>query len=68
MSECPHKSDCALFPKFQTASALKIWVSLFCDKDYERCERFKLSCQGKNPPIDLLPNGKMLSTPPKRGS
>ena len=61
MKVCPHAKNCALFPKFKTEIALSIWKRVFCEEDYENCERYKISLSGKEPPPDMLPNGKTLS-------
>lgn len=60
-SSCSHKSTCALFPKFSAKAALMVWQKIYCDGTYSRCARYQLSLEGKEPPLNLLPNGKTLS-------
>lgn len=63
---CPHHQGCALFPMFTRDAFLKIWQSTYCESDFARCERYKRSAQGEVVPDTLLPNGKSLSSPPKK--
>ena len=43
-------------------AALRIWQSLYCDADWERCERRKCLEAGTPPPSNLLPDGRVLGT------
>jgi hypothetical protein len=56
-------SSCPLYPQFKVQSLLNIWKISYCEGDYEKCERFKLSACGSSVPITLLPNGKSLGPP-----
>lgn len=59
---CSHKDTCALFPKITAQASLSIWHRLYCDGDYTRCERYKVSLKGEEPSIRMLPNGNLLPT------
>ena len=65
---CPHTKDCALFPRFKQQAFLKIWQSHYCEADFARCARYELTKSGGVVADTLLPNGKHLTTPPKRES
>jgi hypothetical protein len=63
---CPHAQGCELFPLFRQRSFLEIWKASYCESDFSRCSRFKLSCDASPVPITLLPNGKHLPLDPRR--
>jgi hypothetical protein len=58
---CPHNKACPLFAKFQVQSFLRIWQMNYCQADYSRCARFVLRSQGKQVPVNLLPNGREVA-------
>ncbi len=58
---CPHQPSCALFTVPAMRQALPLWQSLYCDDDWERCERRKRREAGLPVAQNLLPNGKALS-------
>lgn len=58
---CPQKNNCDLFPLLMLADTLQIWMKSYCDSDYNACERYKISLEGRLIPLTLLPNGKYLS-------
>lgn len=60
---CSHKQTCELFTQFALNPALKLWQVHYCDGDHVRCARYKLSLQGRRPPLNLLPNGQSIETP-----
>ena len=62
---CTHSSVCPLYEVFRSQSLLKVWKLNYCEADFTRCERFKLSCDAQPVPLSLLPNGKHLDIPPK---
>ena len=62
---CPHMTSCPLYPQFTMQALLNIWKISYCEGDFQKCERFKLSASGARVPLTLLPNGKSLS--PTRG-
>jgi hypothetical protein len=57
---CTHSADCPLFAQFAMEPALAIWKQHFCDGEFTKCVRYKLSLKGEVVPIALMPNGKML--------
>lgn len=59
---CTHTTTCAMFPLFRCQSNLEIWKISFCNDDFTRCVRYQLALEEKLIPINLLPNGKYLST------
>jgi hypothetical protein len=58
---CTHVSSCPLFALFGVKSSLSIWKVYYCEGDFARCERLKASLTGKEPPSNMLPNGKLLA-------
>jgi hypothetical protein len=62
MPGCTNKSECALFTKFSTVSAVKLWKLLYCEKEevYRTCQRFQMKLRGETVPVTLLPNGSYL--------
>lgn len=60
MAECPNLETCPVWQRFKTDLKL-LWVKVYClgDKQCE-CERKKLKAQGKDVPMELLPNGKYM--------
>lgn len=58
---CPHTATCALFPLFSRPGFLRVWQIHYCEADYRRCERFKLTQEGKAVPQTMLPNGQSLT-------
>jgi hypothetical protein len=61
MPTCSHIPTCALFPLFKLRSALNIWQQTYCESSFERCARFQRSKEGKSSPMNLLPNGALLT-------
>ncbi|HYV45581.1 MAG TPA: hypothetical protein VFA20_12005 [Myxococcaceae bacterium] len=47
------------------ASFLRYWRTSYCDADYTRCARFRLSQEGKPVPVNLLPSGNLMKLSPK---
>lgn len=62
---CPHSTVCPLYETFRSQALLKVWKVSYCEGDFARCERFKLSCDAKPVPLTMLPNGKHLDLPKK---
>lgn len=48
--------------QFRVESYLNIWKISYCEGEFEKCERFKLSATGQKVPALMLPNGKHLGT------
>lgn len=57
---CPKMVACPVFPEFRNRAALKMMQALYCEGDFQRCERFKSASVGVTPPRDLLPDGSTL--------
>lgn len=58
-------STCPLYEQFRVQALLNVWKVTYCEGDFEKCERFKMSACGTKVPVTLLPNGKTLG--PQRG-
>ena len=58
---CSHMQGCELFVQFALNPALEIWKKHYCQAQYERCVRFKMSRKGSAVPLTLLPNGKQIN-------
>lgn len=63
MQSCPRVASCPLFAQFKVKSSLKVWQAFFCEGQYDRCARYKLTVQAKPVPLNLLPNGRVLDVP-----
>ena len=61
---CPHQPGCSLGHTLQTAPALRVWQTFYCDSAFQRCERAKILRAGGLVPANLLPNGTSLPTLP----
>jgi hypothetical protein len=59
---CSHTSSCELYVQFAADPSIQLWKTHYCDADFKRCARYKLSTQGKAVPLSLLPNGKQIET------
>jgi len=57
---CSHSSSCPLFAQFAMEPALAIWKKHYCDGEYTKCARYKMSLKGQTIPISLLPNGNLV--------
>jgi hypothetical protein len=49
-----------MYAKFRSETVLDFWKAMFCLAQFERCERYKRFCDGKDVPPEMLPNGKTL--------
>lgn len=63
--KCTRIDGCELFPAFSKPGFLRVWQINYCEADFERCERYRLSREGQPVPATMLPNGKLLSFTPK---
>ena len=61
---CPHQPGCTLGHTLQTAPALRVWQTFFCESGFQRCARLALLRAGSLVPANLLPNGTWLGTRP----
>ena len=62
MISCPNTTTCDLQATLSMVAALRIWQSLYCDADWERCARRKCMDAGATLPANLLPDGRLLGT------
>ena len=58
--ECPLIVKCPLYAQFHMESTKDSIVILYCRGDFGKCERKKLRDAGKDVPLKLMPNGKLL--------
>jgi len=61
MEACARVGSCPLFGLFTIKASLAIWKARYCEGEFGRCERLKLAQELKPVPVNLLPNGKLLS-------
>jgi hypothetical protein len=59
---CPNINKCAMFPRFSLETALKIWQSYYCNRNFASCERYKKLASGHTVPDNLLPDGRFMGT------
>lgn len=62
-SGCPHMSSCEMYELFNLAGALATWKINYCTADFSRCERYQRARDGRNVPVNLMPNGAVLEKP-----
>jgi len=63
MTECEFIEKCPIFQKCQTGMIEGVFGVRYCKgSQLENCERRKLKKDGKEVPLNLLPNGKHLTT------
>jgi hypothetical protein len=63
MAACERIELCPLMRQFTMKSSLRVWQSYYCEGNFSRCERWKLSTRGLPVPSNLLPNGRLLEVP-----
>lgn len=54
---CPETGRCSLHQRLRASSALAVWQTLFCDSNFHRCVRYRMSMSHALVPVDLLPDG-----------
>jgi hypothetical protein len=59
-NECPYLKSCPLFQFFKLEVSKKLYITNYCQGQFDKCERKKLKDIGKTVPDKLLPNGKHL--------
>jgi len=57
---CQFISGCPIFEYFNR-TAKKVYLAMYCEGDYGRCQRRRLRMAGQPVPKDLLPYGGTLS-------
>lgn len=60
--ECTHIKSCEMYTLLRLAGTLRAWQNRYCRADYTQCERYKRSQQGREVPVNLMPNGEKLKT------
>ncbi len=63
MATCTRMNGCPLFKQFSLKASLAVWTSRYCETDFASCARLQLATAGKPVPVNLLPNGRMLTVP-----
>lgn len=64
MASCERMTACPMFALFSQKATLGVWKTLYCESNFQRCERLKLFHEKQTPPPNLLPNGRMLNLSP----
>ena len=58
-TDCPNVEACPIFKYFRSY-AKKAYMRMYCQGDFESCERYQLRAAGKPVPANLLPHGGTL--------
>jgi len=53
-----------MYPLLTLAGSLRTWQVRYCQGDFEGCERYKRTLQGRQVPANLMPNGMTLKAQP----
>jgi len=56
--------SCAMYPLLTLAGSLRTWQVRYCQGDYNGCERYRRTLQGREVPPNLMPNGMTLRHTP----
>jgi len=64
MTDCPNMRTCAMYPLLTLAGTLRTWQTRYCQGEFEGCERYKRTLQGRTVPANLMPNGMLLRQQP----
>lgn len=56
---CPNLESCPIFKYFRSY-AKKAYMRMYCEGDFETCERYQLRLEGQPVPPNLLPHGGTL--------
>lgn len=57
---CPRIQSCKLFEQIALRCTLRIWQTYYCERAFDRCQRYRLIAAGELPEASLLPNGHSL--------
>jgi len=58
---CEYFRDCPIFEKFSLESTKNVYIILYCKgSKMEECARRKLRKEGKEVPLNLLPDGSTM--------
>ena len=55
-------TGCAMYTLLTLSGSLQTWQIRYCKGDFESCERYRRTQQGRNVPAQLMPNGMLLKT------
>ena len=55
---CEHMAKCPIYTLFRSKSTKDVFITLYCQGQYQNCERKKLKDKGETVPEHLLPNGQ----------
>jgi len=61
MASCVRMDACPMFALFSQKATLSVWKVLYCESNFDACERLKLFNANQIVPPNLLPNGRMLN-------
>lgn len=53
-----------MYSLFNLKATLGVWKAFYCEDRVTDCQRLKLFEAGKQVPVNMLPNGKLLDVPP----
>ncbi|HEC21290.1 MAG TPA: hypothetical protein ENI95_00065 [Chloroflexi bacterium] len=59
VAQCQFVEGCPIFKYFRRY-AIKVYLEMYCEGNYERCRRRQLRLAGKPVPANLLPHGGTL--------
>jgi hypothetical protein len=59
-SACPNSVNCEMYALLRLAGTLETWKINYCNADYTRCERYRLTAAGRPVPPNLMPSGALL--------
>ncbi len=62
VKECEFVVTCPIFALFYSVLMDEFWITHYCRRGGEGCERRRLKIAGKKVPITLLPNGTHLES------
>jgi hypothetical protein len=63
MEDCANLQNCPIFNRFKLEGLKNFWIRIYCKgARQEECERKKLKSEGKEVPINLLPNGEQIKS------
>ena len=49
-----------MYALLKLSGTLATWKINYCNADFSRCERYRLSSAGRPIPVNLMPNGALL--------
>ncbi|MFC1960459.1 hypothetical protein ACFLYO_07090 [Chloroflexota bacterium] len=56
--DCIYLESCVIFKYFCTYP--QVYIEIYCQGDYQACERYQLRLAGQTPSDNLLPHGGLL--------